>query len=52
MLDMSTGRPLKLIDEAIYDRLAPAPQALDVRVEGHPASIRRLLDREQPDQRN
>ncbi len=48
---LSSGLPLKVIDETDADRMAPAFQAVDEQTSGHFAAIRRQLDRSQPEYR-
>jgi len=52
ILAQSTGNPLKIMDDAIADELAPPIQAEEAQMIGHFASIRRILDKEEPEYRN
>ncbi|NQV99662.1 MAG: aldolase [Rhodospirillales bacterium] len=51
ILAQSTGMALKVMDDATADRLAPPIQAEEEQMIGHFASIRRILDREEPEYR-
>ena len=51
ILAQSTGNPLKIIDDATADELAKPIQAEEEQMTGHFASIRRILDKEEPDYR-
>ncbi len=52
ILAQSTGVPLKIIDDETADKLAPPIQAEEEQMIGHFASIRRILDKEEPEYRN
>jgi len=49
ILAQSTGNPLKIIDDETADKLAAPIQAEEEQMIGHFASIRRILDKEEPD---
>ncbi len=51
ILAQSTGLPLKIMNDEVADRLAPPIQAEDEQMVGHFASIRRILDKEEPEYR-
>lgn len=52
ILAQSTGMPLKVMDEAVADLHAPPIQKDEEQMIGHFASIRRILDKEEPDYRS
>ena len=51
VLAQSTGQPLKIMDEATADEQAPPIQAEEDQMIGHFASIKRILDKEEPEYR-
>ncbi len=51
ILAQSTGMPLKVMDNDVADLHAPAIQQEEAQMIGHFASIRRILDKEEPDYR-
>ncbi len=51
VLALSTGQPLKVMDNAIADKHAPIIQAEKDQINSHFASIKRILDKEEPEYR-
>ena len=51
ILALSTGQPLKVMDKAVADKHAPTIQAEEDQIIGHFASIKRILDKEEPEYR-
>ena len=49
---MSTGVPLRVLDDATCRKLAPAFREGDAQIEGHFDAMKRVLDRDQPGYRN
>jgi ribulose-5-phosphate 4-epimerase/fuculose-1-phosphate aldolase len=49
ILAQSTGTPLKIIDDAEADRLAPGFQTDQLQAQGYFESILRILDKEEPE---
>ena len=51
ILALSTGQPLKVMENAIADKHAPIIQAEKDQIISHFASIKRILDKEEPEYR-